>query len=74
MAGAERNPAGSGQTHRVSWREVDDEAWDADLDADDDSVLGPRRWGWGMVALAWLLVIAMLGSALAAFVVLVLGR
>lgn len=58
----------------MSWRDEDDEAWDAALEADDDSVLGPRSWGWGMVALAWLVVVAMLGSALAAFVVLVLGR
>ena len=58
----------------MSWRDVDDEAWDADLDPDDDSVLGPRPWGWGMVALAWLVVVAMLGSALAVFLIVVLGR
>lgn len=58
----------------MSWRDVDDEGWDADLDADDDSVFGPRQWGWGMVALAWLVVVAMLGSALAVFLILVLGR
>src|SRR5690606_11717431 len=46
MAGTERNRGRSGQTHRVSWRDVDDEAWDSDLGADDDSVLGPRQWGW----------------------------
>jgi len=74
MAGTERNRGRSGQTHRVSWRDVDDEAWDSDLGADDDSVLGPRQWGWGMVALAWLVVIAMMGSAVAAFIALVFGR
>ncbi|HMQ27027.1 MAG TPA: hypothetical protein PKA98_13640 [Acidimicrobiales bacterium] len=58
----------------MSWRDVDDEAWDGDLDDDEDSMLGRRRWGWGMVALAWLVVIAMMGSAVAAFIALVLGR
>ena len=57
----------------MSWREVDDEAWDADLDDDRDSVLEPRQWGWPMVALAWLVVIAMLGSAVTAFIVLLFG-
>jgi hypothetical protein len=39
---------------------------------DEDAPLR-RTWGAGMVALAWLVVIAMLGSAVAAFIVLVLG-
>ena len=58
----------------MSWRDVDDD-WDGSLDDGwgDDTELGPRRWGPGMVALTWLVVVAMLGSAVAAFVVLVLG-
>ena len=39
---------------------------------DEDAPLR-RTWGPGMVALAWLVVIAMLGSAVAAFVALVFG-
>lgn len=57
----------------MSWRDADDEAWDAGLDEDGDSVLGPRQWGWPMVALAWLVVVAMLGSAVTAFLIVVFG-
>lgn len=39
---------------------------------DEDAPLR-RTWGPGMVAMAWLVVVAMLGSAVAAFVVLVFG-
>lgn len=55
-----------GQTRGVTtWRDDDGEY-------DEDAPLR-RSWGAGMVALAWLVVIAMLGSAVAAFIVLVLG-
>ena len=51
------------------WR--DDDGLPAD-EYDEDAPLR-RTWGPGMVALAWLVVVAMLGSAVAAFVVLVFG-
>lgn len=56
----------------VSWRDVDDDEWDAGLD-DDGYDLGPRQLPPAVVAVAWLVVIAMLGSAVAAFVVLLFG-
>ena len=59
-----------GQTRTMSqW--PDDDGLPAD-DYDEDAPLR-RTWGPGMVALAWLVVIAMLGSAVAAFVALVFG-
>ena len=56
----------------VSWRDVDDDEWDAELDGGGYD-LGPRRLPPAVVAVAWLVVIAMLGSAVAAFVVLLFG-
>lgn len=56
----------------MSWRDVDDDEWDAGMD-DDGYDLGPRQLPPGVVAVAWLVVIAMLGSAVAAFVVLLFG-
>lgn len=56
----------------MSWREVDEDEWDGELDADGYD-LGPRRLSPAVVAVAWLVVIAMLGSAVAAFVVLLFG-
>lgn len=56
----------------VSWRDVDDDEWDAELDGEGYD-LGPRRLPPAVVAVAWLVVIAMLGSAVAAFVVLLFG-
>lgn len=61
-----------GQTQAVSWRDVDDDDWDSELDADEYD-LGPRRLHPGFVAVAWLVVIALLGSAVASFIVLVFG-
>lgn len=61
-----------GQTQVVSWREVDDEDWRSELDGDEDD-LGPRRLPPAVVAVAWLVVIAMLVSAVAAFIVLLFG-
>ena len=56
------------QTRTVTqWR--DDDFAD---EYDEDAPLR-RTWGPGMVAMAWLVVIAMLGSAVAAFIVLVFG-
>ncbi len=72
MAGVERNRAALGQTQPVSWRDVDDDEWDGELGPDEDD-LGPRRLPPAVVAVAWLVVIAMLGSAVAAFVVLLFG-
>ena len=57
----------------MSWRDVDDDEWDGELGVDEDD-LGPRRLSPAVVAVAWLVVIALLGSAVAAFVVLVFGR
>jgi hypothetical protein len=56
----------------VSWRDVDDDEWDGGLGADEDD-LAPRRLPPAVVAVAWLVVIAMLGSAVAAFIVLLFG-
>ena len=56
----------------MSWRDVDDDGWDGELGAADDD-LGPRRLSPAVVAVAWLVVIAMLGSAVAALIVLVFG-
>ena len=55
----------------MSWRDVYDDEWE-ELDGDGYD-LGPRRLPPAVVAVAWLVVIAMLGSAVAAFVVLVFG-
>ncbi len=74
MKGSARSVAASqraviGQTRMMSdWR---DDGLSAD-EYDEDAPLH-RTWGPGMVALAWLVVIAMLGSAVAAFVTLVFG-
>ena len=57
----------------MSWRDVDDDEWDGELGVDEDD-LGPRRLSPAVVAVAWLVVIALLGSAVAAFVVRVFGR
>lgn len=59
-----------GQTRTMSnWRDDDGRSGD---EYDENAPL-VRTWGPGMVAMAWLVVIAMFGSAVAAFVVLVFG-
>lgn len=51
----------------TQWRD------DGSSDEYDENAPLVRTWGPGMVALAWLVVVAMFGSAVTAFVVLVFG-
>jgi len=53
----------------VSWRDVDNEAWDDD----PDGPLERRPRQPAVVVVAWIVVVAMLGSAVAAFVLLLFG-
>ena len=53
----------------VSWREVDDDEWDGDL----DGPLERRRLPPAVVIVAWIVVVAMLGSAVTAFLAVLFG-